>query len=154
MGNSDRVTIVWPNASIVNQWLEVTVLPTANTGLAEPDVHYWGNLVGDVANHGGPTVVDGQDLRVIGRSTSFDAAPTNSWDVNRDGWIDANDAQAVRGHTGPDHLRAGELALDLGAGVVRLAREARVHDIERVANQVAGGDALERVRPREPPEWR
>ena len=44
---SDRVTITWASGSIRNKWLEVQVLPTANTGLTATDVFFWGNKVGD-----------------------------------------------------------------------------------------------------------
>ena len=40
---SDRVEIVWNNDSILNTWLEVDVLGTANTGLSAPDVFYFGS---------------------------------------------------------------------------------------------------------------
>jgi len=45
IGGSDRVTIIWPDNAIAKQWLQVTVLPTANTGLAAADVFYFGNAV-------------------------------------------------------------------------------------------------------------
>ena len=44
---SDRVTITWASGSIRNNWLEVQVLPTANTGLTATDVFFWGNKIGD-----------------------------------------------------------------------------------------------------------
>ncbi|MGD9722726.1 MAG: Calx-beta domain-containing protein [Pirellulales bacterium] len=52
LSGSDRVEITWANGAIVNQWLEVQVLATANTGLAAPDVFFWGNRLGDT---GAPT---------------------------------------------------------------------------------------------------
>ena len=30
-GESDRIMLVWPDGSIVNRWLSVTVLPSAGT---------------------------------------------------------------------------------------------------------------------------
>ena len=50
IGGSDRVTITWADDAIAKQWLEVTVLPTTATRLANPDVHYWGNAVGESGN--------------------------------------------------------------------------------------------------------
>ena len=47
---SNRVTLIWPDNSIQNGWLQVTLLPTENTGLIEPDVFYFGNAIGSSAN--------------------------------------------------------------------------------------------------------
>ena len=48
---SDRVTITWPDGAITNEWLQVTVNATAITGLAQPDVFYFGNAVGETGNN-------------------------------------------------------------------------------------------------------
>jgi len=40
------VTLIWADNTIQKQWLEVTVLATVNTGLAAPDVFYFGNAMG------------------------------------------------------------------------------------------------------------
>src|SRR5207244_7962742 len=37
-GGSDRVTITFADGAIKNEWLQVTVKPGGNTGLASPDV--------------------------------------------------------------------------------------------------------------------
>ncbi len=57
VGRSDRVTIIWADddwttptvepGAIAKQWLQVTVKVTDHTGLAEPDVFYWGNAIGE-----------------------------------------------------------------------------------------------------------
>ncbi|MGD9724414.1 MAG: FG-GAP-like repeat-containing protein [Pirellulales bacterium] len=52
VSGSDRVEITWANGAIQNQWLEVQVLATANTGLAAPDIFFFGNRIGDT---GAPT---------------------------------------------------------------------------------------------------
>jgi hypothetical protein len=49
-GSSDRVTLTFADGSVKNKWLRVTVLPTAHTGLASPDVFYFGNLCGEIGN--------------------------------------------------------------------------------------------------------
>ncbi|MCK4276210.1 MAG: right-handed parallel beta-helix repeat-containing protein, partial [Phycisphaerae bacterium] len=46
-GGSDRITIIWADNAIEKQWLQVTVLATANTGLATNDVFYFGNAIGE-----------------------------------------------------------------------------------------------------------
>ncbi len=53
-GGSDRFVITWADNDIEGEWLEVTVLANASTtGLATPDVHYWGNAPGDTGNNAG-----------------------------------------------------------------------------------------------------
>ncbi|MDP6634424.1 MAG: lectin-like protein [Phycisphaerae bacterium] len=54
-GGSDRVTLIWADGAIVDQWLEVTVLSNANggsLGLTENDVFYSGSAVGDTDGDG------------------------------------------------------------------------------------------------------
>ncbi len=50
VGDSDRVTLIWDDGVIVNQWLMVIVLPTLNTGLAAPDVFCFGSAPGESGN--------------------------------------------------------------------------------------------------------
>ncbi|MGD9721698.1 MAG: beta strand repeat-containing protein [Pirellulales bacterium] len=49
---ADRIEITWANNAIQNQWLEIQVLPTANTGLGTADIFFFGNRIGDT---GSPT---------------------------------------------------------------------------------------------------
>jgi len=104
---SDRVTLVWPNYDTVNpdpatqavakQWLQVTVLPTANTGLAEPDVFYFGNAVAEsgLGNFGGWALVNAVDsgaVRDNPHNPYVDPAPLDDLaDYNRDQWVNAVD---------------------------------------------------------------
>jgi hypothetical protein len=44
------VELIWQDGAIANTWLEVTVLPTAATGLSAPYVFYFGSLIGDTGN--------------------------------------------------------------------------------------------------------
>jgi len=50
VGGSDRVTIIWPDGAIVNEWLEITVKATAQTGLVGDEVFYFGNAVGETGD--------------------------------------------------------------------------------------------------------
>ncbi|NJL30869.1 MAG: hypothetical protein HC898_04150 [Phycisphaerales bacterium] len=62
VNGSHRVTLIWADnnqdgvadahEAIANGWLQVTVLPTANTGLTSEDVFYFGNLPGDATGDG------------------------------------------------------------------------------------------------------
>jgi hypothetical protein len=55
VGGSDRVTLIWPDGAIVDQWIEVTVKSDANgggLGLVDDDVFYFGSSVGDCDGDG------------------------------------------------------------------------------------------------------
>jgi len=109
---SDRITIVWPDydtvhpdpatQAVAKQWLQVTVLATANTGLAEPDVFYWGNAVGDsgLGNFGERALVNAVDsgaVRDNPHNPFVDPAPIDDFaDYNRDQWVNAVDFGFVR----------------------------------------------------------
>ena len=98
---SDRVTLVWPHRAIMNQWLEVTVRATDNTGLAADDVFYIGNAIGDTGNSERNTFVDGTDItRAIDNihGTVNPAAIDNPLDFNRDRFVDGADFTIVRDH--------------------------------------------------------
>jgi hypothetical protein len=102
VGGSDRVEITWATGVIKNQWLEVQVLATANTGLALADVHFWGNKIADSASTSPPTLFE---------TTSTDAAQVNATigagkpitdlrDYNRDGAVTSTDAAIVNANIG------------------------------------------------------
>ena len=99
-GGSDRVTVVWPNGAIKNQWLRVALLETSRTGLPAPDVFHFGNLVADTGDASGPqATVDSQDLlrtRSDRTSRRTTAATTSRSDHNRDGRVNAKDVLLVR----------------------------------------------------------
>lgn len=62
---SDRVTITWADGAIANEWLQVTVLANGRTGLAEDDVFYFGNAVGETGNFPGYAMVNAADERAV-----------------------------------------------------------------------------------------
>jgi alpha-L-arabinofuranosidase len=105
VGSSDRVTIVWDNNAIQNQWLQITILADANTGLAAPDVFYFGNAIGESGNNSAypaDAVVDQQD-EIASRThkTGFTAAAIdNHYDYNRDGKVNATDDLIARHNAG------------------------------------------------------
>ena len=39
--------LVWADGSILKEWLQVTLKANEHTGLAVPDVFYFGNAVGE-----------------------------------------------------------------------------------------------------------
>ena len=58
---SDRIVIIFPDNAVQNQWLQVTLKSTANTGVARDDVFYVANAVGESGDSASAAVVDGAD---------------------------------------------------------------------------------------------
>jgi hypothetical protein len=96
---SARIEITWPDYSIRNTWLQVTAAADANTGLAAPDVFYFGNVVGESGNSPTDTNVDSADeLAARNDPHGFlnPATIANVHDYNRDGRVDAIDQLIAR----------------------------------------------------------
>lgn len=87
VSGSDRVEITWANGAIANTYLEVQVLATTSTGLAAPDVFFWGNLVGETASStpagdfARTAAADGGAILAAG--TQLNVGITNTLDVNK-----------------------------------------------------------------------
>jgi hypothetical protein len=96
---SDRVTLIWPDNAIQKQWLEVTILATANTGLPSPIVFYFGNAIGEAGNSSTDAKVDPAD-ELITRSNQTNplipAPVTFPYDFNRDKRVDPADELIAR----------------------------------------------------------
>ena len=99
-GGSDRVKVIWDETAISNSnWLQVTVLANANTGLAAPDVFYFGLAAGECGNSTTDTYVDATDFagardnphNFLNRATIDD-----EYDFNRDSYVDSSDLAIVR----------------------------------------------------------
>jgi autotransporter-associated beta strand protein len=116
---SDRVTLIWADGAILDAWLQVTVLDTANTGLSASSTFYYGNAVGESGNHSTgnspDAVVDSADEAAIRAARSGFGTVTDSsmFDFNRDGRIGVDDELIVRWN---DSTTAPLLLIDLGAG--------------------------------------
>jgi subtilisin-like proprotein convertase family protein len=96
---SDRITFIWDDGAIRNTWLQVTVVPTVNTGLAVADTFYVGNLVGETGTTDGVVnVIDYNEVRSWAASTAGRVG--DSYDFNRDGKVNAIDLALVRGNQG------------------------------------------------------
>ena len=101
VGDSDRVTLIWDDGAIVNQWLMVIVLPTLNTGLAAPDVFYFGNAPGESGNSATDAKVNAIDMlmaRNNPRNYQNPATINSPYDFNRDQRVNALDMLLVRNH--------------------------------------------------------
>ncbi len=101
VGGADRVTILWDDHAIEKTWLEVTVLPTNHTWLAEPDVFYFGNAVGETGNSTADARVNAFDMLGArdNQRNFLDPAPIDfDFDFNRDARADAVDMLIARNH--------------------------------------------------------
>jgi len=98
-GGSSRITLIWPDNAIEKQWLQITVLPTPNSGLIAPDVFYFGNAVGESGNSATDARVDVSDenaARQHPRNFLSPAAIDDVYDYNRDKRVDVSDENIAR----------------------------------------------------------
>ena len=98
---SSRVQVTFPNNTLQNTWLRVTVLANANTALPTNDIFYFGNVIGDfnVGNTGTRLRVNAVDTGAVRSNQSIlpnSVDVTNIYDVNRDGRVNAVDTGLVR----------------------------------------------------------
>ncbi len=102
VAGSDRVIITWAAGAIKNQWLEVQVLANANTGLATPDVHFWGNKIGDVGISTPATVFQTTttDSAIVFATQGAGKPVTATSDFNRDGQTTTTDSAIVFANQG------------------------------------------------------
>jgi hypothetical protein len=102
-GGSTRISLTWPDGTITKRWLQVTVLPTAQTGLAAADVFYFGNAVGesgDTTTNAAVNATDEIGARANPRSALVNPAPVDfRWDYNRDKAVNSTDQLIARTNT-------------------------------------------------------
>jgi hypothetical protein len=96
VGGSDRVTITFPDGAIKNQWLQVAMNATANTGLVQRDVFYFGNIVGDTGDSATSAVVNALDMAAVKRALNTASTLVGKLDFNRDGRVNSLDLATVR----------------------------------------------------------
>jgi uncharacterized repeat protein (TIGR01451 family) len=108
VGGSDRFALSWPAGTISGEWLQVTVKgntspnPDTNTGLATPDVFYFGSAPGDSGNSTADFDVDAIDETNVRNDPHnfLNHAPiTNPNDFTRDADVDSSDNTFARNHT-------------------------------------------------------
>jgi len=98
VGGSDRVTIVFDDNVIQNEWLQVTVLAD-NLGLAQDDVFYFGNAIGESGNSAVDAKVNAVDVLLARNNPRglLDEVPIDfRHDYNRDGRVNATDMLIAR----------------------------------------------------------
>ena len=122
-----RIEIIWPDHAIRNQWLQITLKPTADTGLASADVFYFGNLIG--LSDKGP--VTGQFVITSADEAAAKSDPhglfnpaliSNGHDYSRDGRVDAIDQLIARHNLGATLLVLQPIVAPIPTPGVPLAR--------------------------------
>jgi hypothetical protein len=101
VNGSDRVTLTWADGTIRREWMQLTMLATAATRLAAPDVFYFGNLPGETGDDPTAAKVDAAD--VVGTRAAIGAGPaavSSRYDFDRNGRVDARDMAVARGAVG------------------------------------------------------
>lgn len=95
-----RYAITWANRAMTNTWLQVTVKANEHTNLANPEIFYFGNLVGDTGGDAAP-VVNATDLVKTRNLIGFghDRGGRIA-DFNLDGIVNAVDLVTVRNNLG------------------------------------------------------
>jgi autotransporter-associated beta strand protein len=95
-GGSTRIEVIWPDGAINKEWLRVTLLADAATGLAANDVFFFGNAVGDTGNSPTDAYVNANDEILTRHNSTTAASITNVEDFDRSGAVDSNDVAIVR----------------------------------------------------------
>lgn len=110
VSGSDRVELVWADGAIQNESLRVAVLSTVNTGLATPDVFYFGSRVGDVFlyDYPGAAATDATDQIQVRNNQGQPAYINNPYDFNRDAVVNSTDELIARNNQGYTLLMAIE----------------------------------------------
>jgi len=103
VSGSDRVEIIWANNAIQQQWLEVIVKATTNTGLTSNAVFFYGNEIGDTGADNTATVArvtssDVTGAQTHGASLAANIPITNIYDFDKNGKVDSADTTAAQLH--------------------------------------------------------
>lgn len=98
--NPYTVLVTFPDASIFNRWLRLTVKANANTGLALPEVYYLGHLLGETTGLpiGGSVfaVSYAQDIVPIRLAIATSPGSESTVDLDKNGAVQLADIVAMR----------------------------------------------------------
>jgi len=94
---SDRVEITWANSAIKNTWLQVHMLPNANTGLTSADVFLFGNKTGEVGTSPPADffLTSSADATAVLANAGGTVGIASPHDMNRDNNVTAADKTIV-----------------------------------------------------------
>ena len=103
VSGSERVELIWGANAPTNTWLEVTVLSTADTGLAVDDHFFFGNAVAITgADNSATQALSGisnlSDLINHGTNFKYNIPITNIYDFNKDGQVGTSDLSDAINH--------------------------------------------------------
>lgn len=98
-GGSDRIELIWPDNSIQNTWLQVTLNANSRTGLATADTFYFGNLVGDTFNSPTNVIVTTSDIATVKFNIATAATITSNCDFGKDGAVTLTDLAIAKFNT-------------------------------------------------------
>jgi hypothetical protein len=96
---ADRITLIWEDGVIRNCWLQLTVMATLATGLAEDEVFYVGNAVAESGNSATDALVNATDeigARNNPHGPFNPATQDDVHDYNRDMLVNAADQIIAR----------------------------------------------------------
>jgi hypothetical protein len=119
VSGSDRVELIWADNAIQQQWLEVTVKATANTGLFANDVFFFGNEIGNTSSFNTTAVArtgtpDISGVQTNGAVLSANIPISNAYDFDRDGKVGTSDIATVQTHG--TNLTTGLKLISIGSG--------------------------------------
>jgi hypothetical protein len=111
VGGSSRVKITFPDNSLQNTWLRVTVSANTSTGLTANDVFYFGNVIGELnfGNTASRLRVNVADTGLILANQSpgnNSVLINNIYDLNRDGRVNVVDTSFLLANQQPSGIVA------------------------------------------------
>ncbi len=93
----DQALFTWPDDTIRNRWLRVTVLATDATGLTENEVFYIGHLQGETTGlEAGAYSVQFADIPPVRNASGNTADAGDPTDIDQNGLVQFADVSAVR----------------------------------------------------------
>ncbi|HVT82644.1 MAG TPA: choice-of-anchor D domain-containing protein, partial [Phycisphaerae bacterium] len=95
-GGSSRIELTWADNAIQDQWLQVTVKATANTGLSSDVTFYFGNAIGEAGTTPADAKVNATDELAARFGATPSALISSPVDFNRDGIVDGTDQTLAR----------------------------------------------------------
>jgi hypothetical protein len=142
VSGSDRVELRW-TTGVKNQWLQVTMLANAHTGLAVPDVFYFGNAVGEAGNSASDARVNVSDQLAARNNPASNAPITSRFDYNRDGQVNITDELLARNN--PTGAGNALRLIDLGAPILVTAAAPAASTAATVGSSLSSALALSRI---------
>ncbi|HRZ57568.1 MAG TPA: hypothetical protein P5525_19185 [Candidatus Paceibacterota bacterium] len=149
---ADRVTLIWPNwpsaGSIAENWLQVTVRPTLNTGLATSDISYFGNALGDTGNSTSDakvTLADRDLIRANFTQAAGSGGVVSRYDINRDSKVSKTDADIVSQNLDSASTGLALITVPVGERVLELASTVSLQAVRSMAEDSGCDIAAESV---------